>query len=135
MEKPEATELFDMLRQKRPISGRPAKDWTKRQLLVLLEGRWSPKEIVSHLCGPEGIGMLPTFRAFLEGDATNLRIRLVSKVSDTLRALSQGLHDVRAVSTWAAEYIRITALTKAACSKGFDNALMVFSCFKRSHRQ
>ncbi len=29
------------------------------------EGRWSPKEILSHLCGPEGSGHLPLFQAFL----------------------------------------------------------------------
>jgi hypothetical protein len=29
-------------------------------------GRWSPKEIVSHLIGPGGIGLLPSFQAFLQ---------------------------------------------------------------------
>lgn len=29
-------------------------------------GRWSPKEILSHLCGPEGKGHLPILRAFLD---------------------------------------------------------------------
>jgi hypothetical protein len=29
-------------------------------------GRWSPKEILSHLLGPEGAGYLPVLRAFLE---------------------------------------------------------------------
>jgi hypothetical protein len=29
------------------------------------EGRWSPKEILSHLCGPEGSGHLPLFKAFI----------------------------------------------------------------------
>jgi hypothetical protein len=28
--------------------------------------RWSPKEIISHLCGREGIGMLPAIRSFIE---------------------------------------------------------------------
>ena len=31
-------------------------------------GRWSPKQIISHLCGPEGIGLLPTLKAFIERD-------------------------------------------------------------------
>ena len=31
-------------------------------------GRWSPKEILSHLCGPEGAGHLPLLRAFIERD-------------------------------------------------------------------
>ena len=25
--------------------------------------RWSPKQVVSHLCGPEGSGIMPTIRA------------------------------------------------------------------------
>jgi hypothetical protein len=35
-------------------------------------GRWSPKQIVSHLCGPEGIGMLPMLRAFVEQETPRL---------------------------------------------------------------
>ena len=30
--------------------------------------RWSPKQILSHLCGPEGVGHLPILRAFLDKD-------------------------------------------------------------------
>lgn len=36
--------------------------------------RWSPKQIVSHLCGPEGSGFLPTIRAFLDQDIPRLDI-------------------------------------------------------------
>ena len=32
------------------------------------EGRWSPKQIISHLCGPEGVGLLPALRLILEQD-------------------------------------------------------------------
>lgn len=32
------------------------------------EGRWSPREIVSHLIGPEGTGITSFLRAFLEKD-------------------------------------------------------------------
>ena len=37
-------------------------------------GRWSPKQIVSHLCGPEGIGMLPMLRAFVEQDTPRIEL-------------------------------------------------------------
>jgi len=30
--------------------------------------RWSPKMILSHLCGPEGVGHLPILRAFVDSD-------------------------------------------------------------------
>lgn len=40
------------------------------------EGRWSPKQIVSHLCGPEGTGFMPTVRAILEQDTPQLDIEV-----------------------------------------------------------
>lgn len=30
--------------------------------------RWSPKQILSHLCGPEGSGHLPILKAFVDSD-------------------------------------------------------------------
>jgi len=30
--------------------------------------RWSPKQILSHLCGPEGVGHLPLLKAFIDSD-------------------------------------------------------------------
>jgi hypothetical protein len=38
-------------------------------------GRWSPKEILSHLWGPEGSGHLPTLQAFLEKETPRLDIK------------------------------------------------------------
>ena len=38
------------------------------------EGRWSPKEILSHLCGPHGAGHLPILRAFLDQDTPRLEL-------------------------------------------------------------
>jgi len=36
--------------------------------------RWTPKQIVSHLCGPEDSGLLPTIRAILDQDVPLLDI-------------------------------------------------------------
>lgn len=38
-------------------------------------GRWSPKEILSHLCGPEGEGHLPMLKAFLKEDTPTIDLR------------------------------------------------------------
>ncbi len=35
-------------------------------------GRWSPKQILSHLCGPEGRGHLPLIKVFLEHDTPRI---------------------------------------------------------------
>jgi hypothetical protein len=37
-------------------------------------GRWSPKEILSHLLGPEGSGHLPTLQAFLDRESPRIDI-------------------------------------------------------------
>ena len=39
------------------------------------EGRWSPKEILSHLSGPEGLGHLPILKAFLDQDTPRLDLQ------------------------------------------------------------
>ena len=37
-------------------------------------GRWSPKEVLSHLWGPEGAGHLPIFQRFLDRDTPRIDI-------------------------------------------------------------
>jgi hypothetical protein len=37
-------------------------------------GRWSPKEILSHLLGPEGSGLLPILQAFLDRETPRIDI-------------------------------------------------------------
>jgi hypothetical protein len=34
--------------------------------------RWTPKQILSHLCGPEGVGLIPAVQAFLNQDTPRL---------------------------------------------------------------
>lgn len=36
------------------------------------QDRWSPKEILSHLCGPEDFGLMPLVQAILEEDIPRL---------------------------------------------------------------
>lgn len=40
------------------------------------EGRWSPKQILSHLAGPEGSGHLPILKAFLEEDIPRIDLKV-----------------------------------------------------------
>jgi len=39
------------------------------------EGRWSPKQIISHLCGPEEVGHLPMLKSFLEQDTPEIDLQ------------------------------------------------------------
>jgi hypothetical protein len=38
-------------------------------------GRWSPKQILSHLCGPEGVGFMPVIKTILEKDTPHVDIK------------------------------------------------------------
>jgi hypothetical protein len=38
-------------------------------------GRWSPKEILSHLCGPEGAGYVPGLQMFLDQDTPRIDLK------------------------------------------------------------
>jgi len=38
------------------------------------EGRWSPKQIISHLCGSESSGHLPILKSFIEQDTPEIKI-------------------------------------------------------------
>ena len=39
------------------------------------EGRWSPKQIISHLCGPERTGHLQMLKSFLEQDTPEIHLQ------------------------------------------------------------
>jgi hypothetical protein len=68
----QATELADLIRQNVANFKKVCAGLGEETASRAPEGRWSPKEIVSHLCGPEGIGMLPAFRAFVDADVPRL---------------------------------------------------------------
>jgi len=41
-------------------------------------GRWSPKQIISHLCGPEGTGGMPMIRRILHEDTPRLDLEVAN---------------------------------------------------------
>ncbi len=77
------------------------------------EGRWSVKQILSHVLGPEGKGMMATLRPFLEKDVPLINIEAENTYYTGARAqmpLGQLLTEVEL------EYVRI-ALFVARLSK------------------
>ncbi len=48
--------------------------------------RWSPKQILSHLSGPEGMGHLPILRAFLDSDTPTLDLDTENPFFTEIRA-------------------------------------------------
>jgi hypothetical protein len=62
----QGTELARSIRQKLGELKKACSDLDDATASRAPEGRWSPKEILSHLCGPEGSGHLPLFQAYLK---------------------------------------------------------------------
>jgi len=68
------------------------------------DGRWSPKEILSHLCGPEGSGHLPILQAFLEREAPKINLEVENPFFSDKRA---GMTSAQLLSEVEREYDRI----------------------------
>jgi len=74
MESPEGIKLSQLIRQKVEEVMKAYGGIDEQTASRAPENRWSPKEIVSHLCGPEGIGLMPAIQAFLEQDTPYLEM-------------------------------------------------------------
>jgi hypothetical protein len=73
------------------------------------KGRWSPKEILSHLCGPEGSGHLPILQAFLDRETPKIDIEAENPFFTEKRARMSFAQLLSAVDK---EYERISEFTK-----------------------
>jgi hypothetical protein len=67
-------ELADGIRQKVDELKKVCRGVAESTASRAPQGRWSPKEILSHLWGPDGNGPLPLFQQFLSGETPALDI-------------------------------------------------------------
>jgi hypothetical protein len=74
MTTPEGTQLAQNIRQKVDEFKQVCQGIDESRAGRAPAGRWSPKQIVSHLCGPEGTGFMPTVKVILEQDTPLLEI-------------------------------------------------------------
>lgn len=70
-------------------------------------GRWSPKQIISHLCGPEGTEYTETFSAILDQDTPRLDIEAENPFFSEKRG-RMNLSDL--LAEFERKYVRIAAL-------------------------
>ena len=71
----EGARLADSLRQRVEEMNRLCKGLSEEIASRAPEGRWSPKQIISHLCGPEGTGLLSALRLILEQDTPLIELK------------------------------------------------------------
>ncbi|HMK37157.1 MAG TPA: DinB family protein [Desulfomonilaceae bacterium] len=76
MHTPQAAELSELIHQKVAEFKEVCEGLDEETASLAPSGRWSPKEIVSHLCGPEGVGHMPTINAIMEEDTPLLEIEV-----------------------------------------------------------
>jgi hypothetical protein len=72
------------------------------------EGRWTPKQILSHLCGPDGLGFIASLRAFLAQDTPRLDIVAENTYYTEKRA---GMTMAQLVAELNKEYAQIAEFT------------------------
>jgi len=75
MTTPESSRLADSIRQKIGEMNSLCEGLGEEIAARAPEGRWSPKQIISHLCGPEGVGLLPSLRLILEQDTPSMDLK------------------------------------------------------------
>ncbi len=74
MASPEGAQLAQTIRQKVEEMGRLCEGLDEATASRGPADRWSPKMILSHLCGPEGIGLVPAIQAILQQDTPRIDI-------------------------------------------------------------
>jgi hypothetical protein len=70
----EGTRLSQVIRQKMEEIKRLCGEVDETTASRSPSGRWSPKQILSHLCGPEGVGFFPTIQIILDKETPRLDI-------------------------------------------------------------
>jgi hypothetical protein len=70
----EGKQLAQLTREKMAVMNRLCKGVEEATASKAPEGRWTPKEIISHLIGPEGIGTLAGFQLILQQDTPLIEI-------------------------------------------------------------
>ena len=99
-----AEKLAKLVRQKMGEFSDLSKDLNEETASRAPEGRWSPKQIVSHISGPDGIGYLPMLQGFLDQDTPRFDIEAENPYLTDRRA---GMTFTALLAEFEKEYSRI----------------------------
>ena len=73
----EGAQLAQIIRAKTEEMKKVCEAMTEETASEAPQGRWSPKQIISHISGPDGIGLMPAITLILEQDTP--RVDLVAE--------------------------------------------------------
>lgn len=107
MTTPEGTRLADGIRQNVEEMNRLCKGLSEETASRAPEGRWSPKQIISHLCGPEGVGLLSALRLILDQETPLIEMKAEDPFFTGKRT---GMTMSELVAEFNKEYIQIADL-------------------------
>jgi DinB superfamily len=68
----QAVQLSQVIRQKVDEMKKLCAGLDEKTASRAPSGRWSPKQILSHICGPDGVGLIPAIKTILEQDTPRL---------------------------------------------------------------
>lgn len=68
----QAAQLSQVIRQKVDEMKRLSEGIDEKTASRAPSGRWSPKQILSHICGPDGVGLIPAIQTILQQDTPRL---------------------------------------------------------------
>ncbi len=72
MSSQQAVQLSKLIRQKVDEMKKLCEGLDEKTASRAPSGRWSPTQIISHISGPDGVGLTPAIRAFLEQDTPRI---------------------------------------------------------------
>jgi len=106
MQTSQAVQLSELIRRKVADFKKLCEGLDEETASRAPSGRWSPKEIVSHLIGAEGVGHMPTIYAIVEKDTPRLDVQVEDPFFSEARARKTF---VELLGEFDGEYNRIAA--------------------------
>jgi hypothetical protein len=102
-------QLAQTIRQKTEVMSALCKGLDEKIASRAPSGRWSPKQILSHLCGPEGVSKLSAIRAILEQDTPLIDLKAEDPFFTVKRS---GMTFAELLSEFETGYMKIATLVE-----------------------
>ena len=107
MSSQQAAQLSKVVRQKMEEMKKLCEGLDEKTASRAPSGRWSPKQILSHVCGPDGVGLIPAIQTILQLDTPRLDLDPGNPFFTERRS---GMTVTELLKEFEGEYIRMADL-------------------------